>query len=91
MRRKMGTLIPIEESIVDVAKQLHQTGIKEFYGFQIAQKMEDAYGTRLIVEYGTLYRALARLQKMGLLESRWEDTLPTDQNRPRRRYYRLVG
>jgi len=91
MRRKPGTLLPIERSIIEAAAQLRQKGAEEFHGFDIAKKIKDQEGARLLTGYGTLYRALARLQQRGILQSRWEEPLPTDENRPRRRYYRLVG
>jgi hypothetical protein len=90
MRRKPGDLLPIERSIINAASQLRQEGAEEFHGFQIAKKVKDQEGARLLTAYGTLYRALGRLQQRGILQSRWE-TLPTDENRPRRRYYRLIG
>ena len=52
----------------------------------------DASDGRLLTAYGTLYRALARLEKMGLLTSRWEDpAIPARENRPGRRLYRLTA
>jgi len=91
MRRKRGVLLPIECSILKVAVQLYRQGVKEFYGFQIAKEIKDVEGARRLTSFGTLYRALGRLQKQGFLCSRWEESLPTEQNRPRRRYYRIVG
>ena len=91
MRRKAGDLIPIERSIIQAACQLRQEGVEEFHGFQIAKNIKDQEGARLLTGYGTLYRALNRLQQWGILQSRWEETLPTDENRPRRRYYKLIG
>jgi PadR family transcriptional regulator PadR len=91
MRRKAGDLIPIERSIIQAACQLLQEGVKEFHGFDIAKKIKDHEGARLLTGYGTLYRALGRLQQRGILQSRWEEPLPTNENRPRRRYYRLIG
>jgi len=91
MKRKSGTLLPIECSIIEVATHLQQQGVVEFHGFQIAKEMKDEEGAHLLTGYGTLYRALARLQQRGILQSRWEDQLPTDENRPRRRYYHLTG
>lgn len=38
---------------------------------------------------GTIHPILARLEKVGWLESRWEQVDPKAQGRPRRRYYRL--
>ena len=91
MRRKPGDLIPIERSIIQAACQLRQEGIEEFHGVQIAMKIKDQKEARLLTGYGTLYRALGRLQQWGILQSRWEELLPTDGNRPRHRYYQLTG
>jgi len=92
VKRKPGTLLPIEVSILEAAAQLRQLGIGEFHGFQIAKKIKDRKGARLLTGYGTLYRALERLEKQGFLSSYWEDPLTAaDQNRPRRRFYKLTG
>lgn len=40
---------------------------------------------------GTIYPMLARLEKAGWLESRWEEQGPHDEGRPRRRLYKLTG
>jgi len=91
MRRKPGTLLPIECSIIEAAANLQRQGVGEFHGFQIAKEIKDQKGARLLTGYGTLYRALARLQQRGILQSRWEEPLPSEENRPRRRYYTLIG
>lgn len=55
----------------------------------------EIYGLRLCeitgLKSGTIYPALARLEQAGWLASRWEDASPSDQGRPRRRFYRLTG
>jgi PadR family transcriptional regulator, regulatory protein PadR len=38
---------------------------------------------------GTIHPIFARLEKIGWLESKWEDVDPVKEGRPRRRYYRL--
>jgi PadR family transcriptional regulator, regulatory protein PadR len=40
---------------------------------------------------GTLYPILFRLEKAGWLESEWEDVVPTEVKRPRRRLYRITA
>jgi PadR family transcriptional regulator, regulatory protein PadR len=40
---------------------------------------------------GTVYPALARLERAGWLDSEWEDVDPSLAGRPRRRLYRLSG
>lgn len=92
MRRKAGTLIPIEQSILVAAMQRRRLGVEEFHGYRIAKDIKDQEGARLLTGHGTLYRALGRLEKQGFLRSRWEDpVVAAEQNRPRRRLYTLTG
>ena len=92
MRRKPGTLVPLELAICQAAADLRGRGTDEFHGYEIAKTIGDASDSRLLTAYGTLYRALARLEKMGLLTSRWEDpAIPARENRPGRRLYTLTA
>jgi DNA-binding PadR family transcriptional regulator len=43
------------------------------------------------VAAGTIYPMVARLEKAGWLESRWEEPDASERGRPRRRLYRLTG
>jgi PadR family transcriptional regulator, regulatory protein PadR len=54
----------------------------EMYGLQIC--------TAAGLPSGTIHPILARLEGLGWLESRWEDTDPHQEGRPRRRYYKLT-
>lgn len=53
------------------------------------------YGLRLAkdakIASGTVYPMLARLERAGWLESKWEKAGPDNEGRPRRRLYRLTG
>ena len=92
MRRKSGSLVPLELAICTAAANLRRRGEGEFHGYEIAKTLGDAAGARLLTAYGTLYRALGRLEKMGLLTSRWEDPhVPARENRPGRRLYTLTA
>lgn len=92
MRRKPGTLIPLELAICTAAADLLRRGTREFHGYDMAKRLADAADRRLLTAYGTLYRALARLEAMGMLQSRWEDpAIPARENRPGRRFYALTG
>lgn len=91
MRRKRGALVPLELAICEAAAALRSRGLDEFHGYQIAKTIGDAADSRLLTAYGTLYRALARLEQMQLLTSRWEDpAIPARENRPGRRLYTLT-
>ena len=92
MRRKPGQLVPLEAAICVCAARLHRKGTREFHGYEIAKHLAEDSDHRLLTAYGTLYRALARLEAMGLLESHWEDPhIPARENRPGRRLYALTA
>ncbi|MBK7724591.1 MAG: helix-turn-helix transcriptional regulator [Dehalococcoidia bacterium] len=90
MRRKPGALLPVELAILGAA--LESGADAEFYGYAIARQMQAGDASRLLTSHGTLYKALDRLVKAGLLTSRWEDAqAAADEERPRRRLYRLTA
>ena len=92
MRRKPGQLVPLETAICACAATLGRRGTTEFHGYEIARRLGDESSRRRLTAYGTLYRALGRLEAMGLLESRWEDPeIPARENRPGRRLYTLTA
>jgi DNA-binding PadR family transcriptional regulator len=91
MRRKEGALVPLEVSILEVAMELRRRGVAEAHGFLLAREMRDERQARRLTAYGTLYKALERLERAGYLESRWEDPMIAARDgRPRRRFYRLT-
>jgi PadR family transcriptional regulator, regulatory protein PadR len=91
VRRKPGQLLPLEAAICLCAAKLRQRGTADFHGYDIAKRLADEDNHRFLTAYGTLYRALGRLESMGLLESRWEDpAIPARENRPGRRIYQLT-
>jgi PadR family transcriptional regulator len=92
VRRKAGTLVPLELAICEAAATLRARGEEEFHGYEIARTIGTASDSRLLTAYGTLYRALGRLETMGLLRSRWEDrSQAARDNRPTRRLYTLTA
>ncbi len=92
MRRRAGTLLPIELSILEVGIALRVSGMEEFHGFLIAREIKEREDARLLTAHGTLYKALDRMEKAGLLVSRWEDPIIAAQgSRPRRRLYQVTA
>jgi PadR family transcriptional regulator, regulatory protein PadR len=92
MRRKPGTLVPLELAICRSAVELQQDGVREFHGYEMAKKLAAETDHQSLAAYGTLYRALGRLQDMGLLKSRWEDPrIAAAESRPSRRLYTLTA
>jgi PadR family transcriptional regulator, regulatory protein PadR len=55
---------------------------RSLHGFELLR--------RTGVKSGTIYPLLARLERLGWLQSQWEDVDPQTVARPRRRYYMLT-
>jgi PadR family transcriptional regulator PadR len=89
-RRKPGTLLPLENEILELALSMLHAGQATFHGFGLAHAMRDQRGSRSLTAHGTLYKALSRLEEFGLLSSRWEDAAAAE-GRPRRRLYALTS
>ncbi len=92
MRRKPGTLVPLEVSILSAGVALALGGQIEFHGYAVARELRDSEEAKRLTAHGTLYRALERLEQAGLLLSRLEDpeTAAAEQ-RPRRRLYHVTA
>jgi len=67
-----------------ILKTLETMG--RLHGYGIARRIEQTSGDRLIVNYGTLYPALLKLEQEGSIESDWG---LSDNNR-RAKFYRLT-
>ena len=89
-RRKPGTLVPLETEILEMALSMLRSGQATFHGFGLAQTMREQSESRSLTAHGTLYKALSRLEELGLLTSRWEDAAAAE-GRPRRRLYELTS
>jgi PadR family transcriptional regulator PadR len=64
-----------------VLRTLLEEPAREMYGLEVC--------ARAGLPSGTIHPILARLEKAEWLESRWEETDPREEGRPRRRYYWL--
>lgn len=92
VRRKPGTLLPLEITILETAIDLRERGEEEFHGFAVAKVIAEHAEARTLTAHGTLYKAFERMQRAGLLESRWEDpNVAAIEGRPRRRLYHVTG
>jgi PadR family transcriptional regulator, regulatory protein PadR len=56
------------------------------HGYGIARRIEQTSGQQLLINYGTLYPALLRLEQEGYIASEWG---VSDNNR-KAKYYRLT-
>lgn len=57
------------------------------YGYEIAKAVQKASGGKLLTQEGTLYPALHRLEKAGLLRAKWKIS-PEGR---RRKHYELTA
>jgi transcriptional regulator len=67
-----------------ILKTLETMGPQHGYG--IARRIEQTSGNQLLVNYGTLYPALLKLEQEGYVKSEWG---VSDNNR-RAKYYQLT-
>ncbi len=86
VKRKPGTLLPLEVNICAAARRLR----REFHGFALAKSLAEGNDRKRLIAQGTLYRALGRLEAMGVLSSRWEEPQAAEAGRPLRLLYRLT-
>ena len=83
--------MPLEADILIAAVLEHRAGRVTFHGFGLAQTIREQNGSRSLTAHGTLYKALNRLEGLGLLTSDWEDPSEAVTGRPRRRLYQLTA
>ena len=67
-----------------VLKTLETLG--PLHGYGIARRIEQTSGHKLLVNYGTLYPALLKLEQEGYVSSYWE----ASENNRRAKYYKLT-
>lgn len=67
-----------------ILKTLESLGSLHAYG--IARRVEQISGDVLLVQYGTIYPALLKLEQEGYVSSEWMET----ENNRRAKYYRLT-
>jgi PadR family transcriptional regulator, regulatory protein PadR len=67
-----------------VLKTLETLG--PLHGYGVARRIEQTSGNRLLVNYGTLYPALLKLEQEGFITAEWR---PSENNR-RAKFYSLT-
>ena len=73
-----GTLALMILKTLDTMGPLH--------GYGIARRIEQISGERLLVNYGTLYPALVKLEQEGCITAEWG----VSENNRKARYYKLT-
>lgn len=67
-----------------VLKTLENLG--PLHGYGIARRIEQTSGNRLLINYGTIYPALLKLEQEGYIASEWG----VSENGRKAKYYRLT-
>ncbi|MBW4026507.1 PadR family transcriptional regulator [Acidipila rosea] len=67
-----------------VLKTLEAMG--SLHGYGVARRIEQTSGNKLIVQYGTLYPALLKLEQEGYIASEWG----VSENNRRAKFYKLT-
>jgi PadR family transcriptional regulator, regulatory protein PadR len=73
-----GTLALMVLRTLEVMGPLH--------GYGVARRIEQTSGNRLLINYGTLYPALLKLEQEGYITSEWG----ASENNRRAKFYRLT-
>ena len=54
-------MLPLELSILAAGLDFRSPGGTEYHGYLMAKELKEREGARLLVAYGTLYKALDRM------------------------------
>jgi PadR family transcriptional regulator len=57
------------------------------HGYGIARRIEETSGQRLVLNYGTLYPVLIKLEQEGCIKSEWRSS----ENNRRAKYYTITA
>jgi DNA-binding PadR family transcriptional regulator len=71
------------ENVVAIFSTMLERPRRSWYGLELAKHTE--------IGSATIYAAMTRLERAGLLEATWEAIDPVELGRPRRRLYKLTG
>lgn len=78
--------MPLEKTLLLYVAELDRSDPQGCYGYQLAQAM----GMPSSAYKGTIYRALLRLERMGLLAAHLDHNPPPEGQWIPRRFYSLV-
>ena len=62
-------------------------GLGSLHGYGIARRIEETSKNRLVLNYGTLYPALLKLEQEGYIKAEWRQS----ENNCRAKYYALTA
>ena len=80
------TRIGLLQGTLDVMVLQTLQAIGQQHGYGIARRIEEVSGDAVLLNQGTIYAALVRLQQRGLISASWG----TSDNNRRAKYYALT-
>ncbi|GAB1544600.1 hypothetical protein NUACC21_72760 [Scytonema sp. NUACC21] len=79
------TLSALEEDLLTVLCG------RELYGLRIMNAINEASQGKRQIGFGSLYPTLHRMEKKGLVKSRWGEETDSESGGARRKYYVITG
>jgi PadR family transcriptional regulator len=74
--------LKITDNVVQIFNMMLERPRKSWYGLELADAAE--------IGSATIYHALTRMERAGLLQGRWEAETASELGRPQRRLYELT-
>jgi len=80
------TKLDLLQGTLDLMVLQALSALGPLHGYGIARRIEQVSGDRILLNQGTIYAALVRMQHKGWIEAEWGTS---DQNR-KAKYYRIT-
>ena len=82
----MGEKLDLLQGTLDLMVLQTLTAMGEQHGYGIARRIEQVSGDEVLLNQGTIYASLVRLQQRGWISAEWG----TSDNNRRARYYSIT-
>ena len=82
----MNTKLDIMQGTLDLMVLRTLSTLGSLHGYGIARRIEQVSGDQVILNQGTIYTSLVRLQQRGWIRSKWS----ISENNRRARFYSLT-
>lgn len=84
--------IALEQAILSIAIERGRTNTPSFHAYGLARELQEVGRAQDLIDNGTLYKALRRMESKGWLQSEYEDPeIAARDRRPRRVLYQITS
>ena len=83
----MSNKLDIQQGTLSLMILTTLEGVGPLHGYGIARRIEETSGHRLVLNYGTLYPALLKLEQAGYIKAEWS----VSENNRRAKFYALTA